>query len=296
MDGAALDAVALSIAGLVLLIVLTPVVMGSTIALAVSIAGEELDKTAPDNATGFKYLTPFGSCATPSSPTSSPWVLQTGTIGINNKSWVMMGQPSNTPSCDTGSTGPYPIVIPAGVLVSEGTISRFVVEITSTNYCSNELLCDNGWSFDWTLKINGTTVMSQTDARSESIYFQQTGIPSTSHHHEYLKIDYALDAFDSLNLEAEMHECGANNTAAGACNATLTLSNVEVVGSYTTYQGEPFTANARIRIETYSTQADTSAFTLRLSAWLLFAAYSFLAVASTPLFNPLTKLRPAGVE
>ncbi len=86
MDGAALDAVALSIAGLVLLIVLTPVVMGSTIALAVSIAGEELDKTAPDNATGFKYLTPFGSCATPSSPTFSPWVLQTGTIGINIKS------------------------------------------------------------------------------------------------------------------------------------------------------------------------------------------------------------------
>jgi hypothetical protein len=293
--GAAYGPVLLSILAVFSLVLLTPVVMGGTIGLALQMEGEKLNRESPDDVNGIgPYYLPFGICDEWTG-SSGVTITSTAVVVVQSLNWTATNQivptansPGSQGNCsNTTVNGPYGIRIPAGVLVSPDVISRFALEVWGTSYCSSLTYCDNGWRFDWSILVNGSRAFGADDVKSPSMKYIGTS------HYQYLTINYSMDAFDGLTLGSLMNDCGANKTSGGSCNVTVRFDNLRVDpdDSSTTYQIVPFFKPARWRIMTYDTAADTASLLLRGSAVLLSVVYLGVAVASTPLWNPLRTLQ-----
>lgn len=287
-SGQGISTLALSVLSVVVLVVVMPVVMGGTITLAVYLAGESLNASTPDDFnTGVGYNEPFENCTSLQNPSSA----STSTVAMGGANWTGLGSPSCATnsgqiSQQTKSDGVIEVRFPAGVLVSEDTVSRFAYEVISTNYCDTNSTCNFGWVIDWELRINGSAVFGDSDHKSDQRRRETVG--SSAHYYAYIELNYSLSAFDEIALREEMAKCGANRTSAGSCNATLRFDSIKPTSS-SSMVCNPFecSGGSRHRFLTYDTRADTSGLLLRGSTYVLGSILALMALAATPVWSPM---------
>ena len=301
-----LGSYALSIAGVFMIALVWPLVMGGTISLAILLSGEDPHTSAPNDAPGYAWFeaglpplssgacNPLSTTQTGNYPNPATQVVTSATAGqfaglrpSINYTDVQSPGPSSTNSCGawfTSGDDKWVIQIPGQVLNpgTEDAISRLSFEVIGSSGCSTNIAtCSHGFGFDEVrLEINGTAVVTLTGADAETASCSRQYFIAGGTCTQNVDFNITLSGLQSANIADEMAACGTT------CNVTLHFIDGFRLGSGGV-QSLPFTTDQRWSVEVFSTNADTAGWTLRLSVWGLTAATLALAVGATPAWNPL---------
>lgn len=276
VEGAAVGSVGLSVLAVALITVVWPLVMGGSVALAVSFAGEVAAKETPDDFNGFQWLE-TGRCT----PSTSTWTtVSTNPFG-EGKNWTNLNAPYDSANgfnsvCNNNRSHAFEIRIPHGVVDVNESLSRFVYEYRSTGFCTAS--CSGQWFFDYALKVNGTVVFEKDDQQTNAIYER-----TTTALHWRMGFNHELNGIELLTLRSELGDCG------DSCVVSVVFSDIRE-GDHEGYdyqdQTEPF-KGGKHRVETFTTDAEIEGLIMTLSPWVVSILTFGVAIGSTRFWNPL---------
>ena len=278
-----IGSVGLSAAAVALIFVVWPLVMGGSVALAVAFGEEVQGNTAPEDANGFQWLYPNANNIQGAQPCSNSPV---GTIVVNNPNGVNMDNAtrvqmgssfnSNEAGCYSG-VDEYILRIPPDLLDQEDSISKLRFEWLRTSYSTNSNAVNNRYSIDIELKVNGESIFDVDDYEYQGTRRSVT----TNRYHGSIDFTHEFDGIEVMNLRAELDDCGTN------CNVTLTFSDITTINYVQYTSSANYFTDGFIRIETFTTDADTEGFIMAASPWAVTVLTLGVAIGSTRLFNPL---------
>lgn len=278
-----IGSVGLSAFAVALIFVVWPLVMGGSVALAISF-GEEIEgKSAPEDANGFQWLYPNannrnGAQACANSPLGTTVVNNPSGVNMGNATRVQMGGNfnSNEQGCYSG-VDEYILKIPSSLLDQDDSITKLRFEHLRTSYSTNSNAVNNQYSMDIELKVNGESIWTEEDY----IYQGTRRSITTNYYHGSIDFTHEFDGIELMNLRSEIDECGST------CNVTLTFSDITTI-NYVQYTSSAYYfTDGFIRIETFTTDADTEGLIMALSPWIVTILTLGVAIGSTRLFNPL---------
>ena len=270
-----IGSVGLSAFAVALIFVVWPLVMGGSVALAISF-GEEIEgKSAPEDANGFRFLDmPPSSCSATMNNPSTGVVYNVNNVDIGNATQVYFYN-ANGQQCTAQST--MILQVPTEIFNQDDSLSWMRYEFLGTSYSTNPPSQMHTSSMDVELKVNGESIWVMDDYVFNNHRFN---IPNTR---VYNSIDFIheWDGIELLKLRSEIGECEP------ACNVTLTFSDyTPIIDSL--YQPSGFFQTGVHKIETRTTDADTEGLIMSVSPWVVTVLTLGVAIGSTRLFNPLS--------
>ena len=274
VEGAAVGSVGLSVLAVALITVIWPLVMGGSIALAISFSEEVEAANAPDDFNGYQWLQ-TGRC-TASTATFS-------TVGIDSygqgTNWTSINAPYDgnyANNCNNNRSAVFELRIPQGMVDFDDTLSKIIFEHRASNYATSGL--DGDWFFDWSLEVNDTAVIEVDDVKSNAV-FEKT--PTRLYWR--LGFTHELNGIEHLNLKDELSKCGE------ACVVSLVFTDIRE-GDHAGYdyqnEQQPFKAG-KYSITSFTTDAETEGLIMTLSPWIVTVLTLAVAVGSTRFWNPL---------
>jgi len=298
-DGALFGPVGFSVLGVVLVLFITPLVMGGTIALAIYVSGEDAARQTPEDANGFQWVK-AGTCDPMASKTgttspSSVIVANWSGLGVNYTHLPYPGTGTSSSLGCTNSTvhGPFEIAVPGSLFNTSEIFSRVRMDMISSTWCSTQTaVCVQGWQFKYSLKVNGSVVASGRETSPSAICSADgRGWGSASvdvcgssggsdHWYQYLHLDIALNGLEATTLQTALEPC------APSCNVTITLDDVMQEGSGLSVIHGPWDNAFKIKVQVYTTQIQLHGLIWTLSAWVLAGFFALLALGSTNFWNP----------
>ena len=289
-----------SIITILLVCIVTPLIAGGSIGFAATMGGEEVLQRAPDDVNGFSWAAGSqGDCITTTIsnvPTTSSQVSSTvSTIGAHNYS-ALNAQYLNgsvTRSVDycggVDAANDFRLILPANMFLRNVSHSRFLFEMIGNVDCSGCVtnVMDNGFTFDWSVFVNGTEVFGDTDNFEEG-YTEH----SASALRSFWNLNYTLTVVDYNELTNAIYDCETS------CSYVLHFDNVvEGTGNGTDYSDAPWQQSSHsYRVETYGLEDYTADTVLFWTPAVLGIIYGLVALASTPFWNPVWKTASSGVS
>jgi len=301
-DGALFGPVGFSVLGVILVLFITPLVMGGTIALAISMSGEQGGRQTPEDANGFQWVK-AGACDPMTSKvgtTSTATAVTTnwsGT-GVNYTTLPYPGPgTSSSAACKNATVrGPFEIAVPGSLFNDSEIFSRVRMDMVSSLWCSTSgSYCSQGFQFKYSMRVNGTVVASGRET-SPSLICSYDGRPwpgwgwaenddcgSSSggdHWYSYLRMDVELNGLEATNFKTALDAC------APSCNVTIMLEDVEKQGTGTSFNNGPWSNAFKIKVQVYTTDIELHGLLWTSSAWVLGIFFALLALGSTTFWNP----------
>ncbi len=274
VEGAAVGSVGLSVLAVALITVVWPLVMGGSVALATSFAGEFAAKQTPEDYNGFQWLE-TGRC-TPSTATFT--TTASNTFG-EGKNWTNVNAPYDSTfnyNCNNNRSQAYEIRIPQALVDVNESLSRFVYEHRSTGFCTAS--CNGQWFFDYALEVNGTVVFEKDDQQTNAIH-ERT--PTALHWR--IGFNHEMDGIELLTLRSELGKCGTS------CVVSVVFSDIRE-GTHNGYdyqvETQPFKAGVH-KVETFTTDPEIEGLIMTLSPWVVSILTFGVAIGSTRFWNPL---------
>lgn len=266
--GAAYGSVGLSVLAVVLLTLGFPLLMGGSVSLAILFGEEVSAKSSPADDNGFQWME-AGDCSQLGgmSNTVSQW---------DDINWTAKGPASTSTSgstCWTSSNDAvYSLKIPDQMFNHTDSMSKFSFFYVSSSYCDN---CNQNWVYSFNLTINGTTIFNGDD--SNDLQYKLTN----SHDYWNISFSHRIDGIELMKIRDEIGDCDPN------CDIRLNffdISKGEISGY--DYTSQPF-QQGQMRIDTFTTDADTEGLIMTLSPYIITVLTLFIAVGSTELWEPL---------
>ena len=269
VEGAAVGSVGLSVLAVALITVVWPLVMGGSVALAVSFAGEVKAADTPDDFNGFRWLE-TGSCT----PSTNTWTSVSVNYYQDDLNFTSIGAGSGT-SCYDGTNTTYELLIPPDLLDQNSSVSRITFNHRSNTFSGG---LNGEWFFDYAIKVNGTTVASVDDYNINAVFER-----STTQRVWTVNFDHELDGVELLNLRSELGDCG------DSCQVSVAFTNFRE-GEHTGYDyqavGNPF-PQGKVRMEVFTTDPELEGLVMTLSPWIVSVLTLGVAVGSTRFWDPL---------
>jgi len=274
VKGAAVGSVGLSVLAVALITVVWPLVMGGSIALAISFSEEVQAANAPDDFNGYQWLQ-TGRCtastATFSTVSNDPY--------SDGKNWTTINAPYDANygnNCNNNRSAVFELRIPQGMVDFNETLSKFVFDHRASSYATSGL--SGEWFFDWSLEVNGTAVIEVDDYNTNAVFEQ-----ASNRLYWRLGLTHELNGIEHLNLKDELSNCGES------CVVSLVFTDIrEGTHSGIDYQvqEQPFKAG-RYSITSFTTDAETEGLIMTLSPWIVSVLTFAVAIGSTRFWNPL---------
>ena len=269
-DGAAYGSIGLSVAAIVLVTTLMPIIMGGSVALAIAFGEEVAGKQSPEDDNGYQWLE-AGDCTRLGSGMNTPSTWQ-------SKNWTTVGTPlteTMTHNCWTSTNDAvYTLRIPDQLVNQSESISRFEFTLVSTGYCNS---CHQNWNIKYNLTVNGTEIFTGEEVNNR-MYEIVNG-----NDHWLITFNHRLNGIEHLRLRSEVGNCDP------FCDVRVNLFNItegEVPGY--DYANEPINSG-KLKIETFTTDAATEGLIMTVSPYLLTFLSLLIALGSTRYWDPLKR-------
>ena len=279
-----------SILSILMVALIVPLVAGGSIALAADFAGEEIDKTSPNDVNGYSWAHGTqGNCITTSSggmPTNTATTQSTvNTYAGNNYTTLpgiyLNGTYGGTNNC-YGNTAPndFRLNLPSNLFTQNESHSRFYWEWVSTGGCTASCVVayyDAGWEFDWSLYVDGEEIFGERSSQKGYLEYGSNVKPSW-------ELNYSLNVVDYNKLSSQISECGSS------CSYVLHFDNVQR-NSYSgvDYSKAPWEYNGYYRTQTSSLDDLSASFVMAVTPWALTGFFLLVSLASTPFWDPVFK-------
>jgi hypothetical protein len=273
-----LSSVAVSIAALLFIGIVVPLILGGAISLAAAFGGEQSYLESPDDANGFKWATGPNGARTITSSTTMSTTSQQNTGGSVDEAFTSTLPCYSSAGCRTSTmTNPIRLHIP-DVFNGSDDLSKFSWKWYSSSYgtsgsCSQY---SAGWTFDYWLDINGTIVFKSLDAKTDGYHLIG---PNCYSHWE---INETIDIVELNDIREEYDKCEPD------CLITLNFHNISKGSTSGFDYSKPFDlVTGKMKVETFTLQAADGELVLTVTPWVITVAMLAISLASTDYWNPL---------
>lgn len=268
---------------ILLVFIITPLFTGYAIHLAVDMGDEVMNQETPQDTNGFRLYN--SNCPQPNYPSNqqyssstNPTYSQSSTQNISPSSTIpnqlytrIQYQVPSDITCNTSQGKPDTIILPPNMFEFESQHTSFVFEL----FTGSTLSSGNWWTYlvDIDFRVNNVSFAFFDDFE----FGGQTG-PTKS----MLRLEHTFTIVEYNDLVQEQNEC--ENT----CEFTIVFSDLTTFQCPSNYCGAGFmTTTQFIKFETKSADAIETDLVLTVAPVILGAAYLLIALASTPLWNPI---------
>lgn len=268
---------------ILLVFLITPLITGGAIGLAVDFGDEKIESQTPQDTNGFKLYnsdcptTQTGyTIGTTSNPTYTQSITQTT---APSNSYTQQDYTRLTYSHNQNSGGsivcsvnnkPDSIIFPPNAIPYDAQHTTLVVE-----FFTGSSLSSGTWAtltIDAKFKIDNQTFLEIDDIRYSS---------STSSTKQMMRIDHTYSITELNDLINLQEDCETT------CEVYMELEVTDLFCP-TTYCGNGYMATTQyIKVESYSSDDISSELVMTVAPWVLGGIYMLIALASTPLWNPI---------
>ena len=271
VKGAAFGSVTLSVLAVILITTVLPLIMGGSVALAISFSDEQIAKLAPDNVNGYQWLQ-HGECTSYGSAQNTASIDPYG----DDRNFTLVNPASGANYCNSNRSQVFELQIPAELVNHSESMSRMVFIHRSNTYGTQSL---NGqWLFDYALQINGTSVFEYDDRKHDATFEKDS-----THVYWTINFNHELNGIELMNLRNEWGKCEPD------CVVTLEFTDIRE-GTHSGYDYQtghnPFIAG-KIHISTHTTDPELEGLVMTISPYIITLLNLFVAIGSTRLWQPL---------
>jgi len=267
---------------ILLVFLVTPLITGGAIALAVDFGDEKIESQTPQDTNGFKLYN--SDC-----PLTSPlYSLSTSTNPTNTQSITANTAPSTTYTqqpytrldysnyqhqggsitCGGVNDKPDTIIFPTNAIPYDAQHTTLVIE-----FFTGASMSSGNWAqikLDATFKINNQTFLEIDDIP----YF------ATAPTKQFMRIDHTYSITELNDLINLQEDCETTCEV----HMKLEISDYQCSG----YCGNGFMSTTQyIKVESYSSDDISSELVMTVAPWVLGGIYMLIALASTPFWNPI---------
>ena len=269
---------------ILLVFLVTPLITGGAIGLAVDFGDEKIESQTPQDTNGFKLYNsdcpntlPGYTVGTTSNPTSTQSITQTTapSNSYTQQDYTRLtyshgNQPGGSLTCHGATDRPDTIIFPPNTIPYDAQHTTLVVE-----FFTGSSMSSGTWAtltLDAKFKIDNQTFLEIDDIRYSS---------STSSTKQFMRIDHTYSITELNDLINLQEDCET------ICEVYLQL---EITDTFcpTSYCGNGYMSQTQyIKVESYSSDDISSELVMTIAPWVLGGIYMIIALASTPLWNPI---------
>ena len=268
---------------ILLVFLITPLITGGAIALAVDFGDEKIESQTPQDTNGFKMYnsdcpsTQSGyTVGTTSNPTYTQSITQTTapSNSYTQQDYTRLTYSHNQNSggsivCTTNNK-PDTIIFPPNTIPYDAQHTSLVVE-----FFTGATLSSGTWAtltLDAKFKINNQTFLEIKDIQYQSSSTSTKHMMRISHTYSITELN------DLINLQEDCET---------TCEVYMQLETTDLFCP-TSYCGNGYMSTTQyIKVESYSSDEISSGLVLTVAPWVLGGIYMIIALASTPLWNPI---------
>lgn len=272
-----------SVFTILIISLITPLATGGAIALAVEFGDEKLHQQTPQDKNGFSLYN--SDCPTLNNPqtlglSSNPTMTQSTTaITAPSSSYTQQSYTNLRYSVMAGSAHdiycqsqkPDTIIFPNDIFAYDVPHTSFNFELFSDSSINSGYWYSQ--TVDMDFRVNNKTFVFLDDV---NIGGQQAPTKYSS------RVSHTYSLTEYNDLVNEQNDCETN------CEYKVVfsdLTNKQCIGSYC--PSGFMATNQKIKLETFTSDEISSDLVLSVAPWVLGAIYMIIALASTPLWNPI---------